>query len=260
MEYYSAESRLAVGVFEFLRKSGYESLDDYLLGYAQYRVYGSCHTDICDIGSAFGEDCLICRLHMGMGTIYTGCLAVEIVAQGDFFAGDLCVKIYQYDIGTVFYTLNFILYCTEWTVDVKQVYSAHSIYYTYLLALTGQYHTACTGCALGIVDRADDVVFVFEELDYVFFAEGVIAQGECIYSCFAQGVIISEGYTITPGHIFCIGYAEVDIVVLFYFTEDQVRIVQTAVSEYVAYYQYVHNVHLSMLNFLENIKSRLKMV
>jgi hypothetical protein len=90
---------VALGGLEFAGHSGEEAGEDKLLFDADDGVVGTGHADVCLVGGAAGEDALVGGGDVGMGAEQGGDAAVEIPAEGYFFAGGFAVQVEQDDLG-----------------------------------------------------------------------------------------------------------------------------------------------------------------
>ena len=93
---------LPLAGFEFAGHSGEEAGEDELFFYADDGVVGAGHAYVGLVGGAVGEDALVGGGDVGVGAEDGGDAAVEIPAEGDFFAGGFAVEVEEDDFGAGF--------------------------------------------------------------------------------------------------------------------------------------------------------------
>ena len=86
---------IAFGHREFRRHLVQKPLQDALFVHADYRVMRTGHTNVRDVGRASGQDALISRSHMRMGSQDGGNFPGEIPAHGLLFRGGLRVHVHN---------------------------------------------------------------------------------------------------------------------------------------------------------------------
>ena len=93
---------IALGGLELAGHSGEEAVEDELGFDADHGVVGAGHAYVGLVGGAAGEDALVGGGDVGVGAEQGGEAAVEIPAEGDFFAGGFAVEIHEDDLGAGF--------------------------------------------------------------------------------------------------------------------------------------------------------------
>jgi hypothetical protein len=93
---------VALGGLEFAGHSGEEAREDELFFYADDRVVGAGHAYVGLVSSAVGEDALVGRGDVCVCTKKGSDAAVEIPAEGYFFAGGFAVEVEEDDLGLDF--------------------------------------------------------------------------------------------------------------------------------------------------------------
>lgn len=88
---------VVLGGFEFAGHAGEEALEDELGFYANDRVEGAGHADVGLIGGAVVEDAVVGGGDVGVGAEDGGDAAVEVPAEGGFFAGGFGVEVEEDD-------------------------------------------------------------------------------------------------------------------------------------------------------------------
>lgn len=89
---------ITLGGLEFTWHSGEEAGKDKLFFDADDGVVGAGHADVGLVGGAVGQDAFVGGRDVGVGAEQGGDAAVEIPAQGNFFAGGFAVKVEQDDL------------------------------------------------------------------------------------------------------------------------------------------------------------------
>ena len=164
--------------------SGEETGEDELFFYADDRVVGAGHAYVGLVGGAVGEDALVGSGDVGVCTEQGGDAAVEIPAQGYFFAGGFAVEVEEDDLGLDF--AEELVGLAEGVVAGGHEDAALQVHNSVGLA-SGEFALvdAEAGCADGVVRGADDAAaadmgiggdgHVFEDL---FFVPDVVAGGD----------------------------------------------------------------------------------
>src|SRR5216683_4433489 len=94
-----AHLRVALGRLELAGHSGEEACEDELLFDADDGVVGAGHAYVGLVGGAVGEDALVGGRDVGVGAEDGGDAAVEVPAEGYFFAGGFAVEVEEDDLG-----------------------------------------------------------------------------------------------------------------------------------------------------------------
>jgi hypothetical protein len=90
---------IALGGFELAGHAGEEAGDDLLFFYADDGVVGAGHAYVGLVRRAVGENALVSGWDVRVGAEQSGNAAVEIPAEGYFFAGGFTVEVQQDDFG-----------------------------------------------------------------------------------------------------------------------------------------------------------------
>src|ERR1700721_1393191 len=94
----SAHLRVALGWLELAGHSGEETCENQLFFNADDRVVWSGHAYVGLVGCASGENALVCRGNVGVGTEQSGDATVEVPPKGYLFAGGFAMEVEENDL------------------------------------------------------------------------------------------------------------------------------------------------------------------
>ncbi len=98
LQTYGIELAATLGEFEPHRAFGFKGLENDVFVNADHTVTRAAHAHIGNGGCGTVDDAFICCLHMCMGAKHGLCPATGVIAEGDFFAGGLGMKVNQQNV------------------------------------------------------------------------------------------------------------------------------------------------------------------
>jgi hypothetical protein len=211
---------IALSGFELAGHAGEEAVEDEFGFYADDGVVGAGHAYVGLIGGAVGEDALVCCGDVGVGADDGGDAAVEIPAEGYFFAGGFAVEVEEDDFGSGFAgdVAEEFVGLAEGVVAAGHEDATLEVHDG--VALAGgklALVEAKAGSADGVVGGAEDAAaagvgvgwdgHVFEDL---FFVPDVVAGGDDVGAQVEELVGDGGGEAEAAGGVFAVDDEEID--------------------------------------------------
>jgi len=207
---------IAFGGLEFAGHSGEEAGEDELFFYADDRVVGAGHANVGLVGSAVGEDAFVGRGDVGVCTEQGSDAAVEIPAEGYFFARGFAVEVKKDDLGGDF--AEEFVGLTEGVIAGRHEDAALEVHHGVGLtsgqrALVNAEARRAYGVVGGTKDAATADVrvgrdgHVFEDL---FFVPDVVAGGDDVGAEIEEFFCDGRGDAEAAGGVFAVDDEEID--------------------------------------------------
>src|SRR5213594_3624145 len=183
VEQHRRKDARAWGHLESARHLGEELLDGDLLLDPDHGLGRPDHADIGEVRRALGQDPLVGRLDVCVGSEHPGDFAIQVPAHGHLLGGRFGVHVHDHGPRLLLDRLDLVPDDPERAVHRGHGYSPHHLHHPDFLTRGGRHHDAAEARhSLGIVGGPQEPGLVLDVVDDLLLVPDVIAAREHVHT------------------------------------------------------------------------------